>query len=359
MLIDTAGYLSTAKEALEDFLVPHKKYDEVEKCIASEIFVSQGGEVIGVVGPNRVGKTTAAYNACKKIVPHDPTNPSDIMPLVRLRLRNALKNGHFDSKTFIQLALTAIRHPIYGIPDPDDPFGIKFDRMLDKTNERTLTNAFIRAIEIRKTIYFLIDEIQHLKNALRGLEGAAAFLDNWKSIAEDTGIVLILVGTYPSLDIFNLSPHLLGRTGIIEFQRYQGTSDDLKNFKRILVTLDKIVPMDKGKLSSHIKYLYQGSLGCIGLLLRWVRSAIGSALAKGNNYVELSDFKATSKRKIDLDTLANEIILGESNSARYTTIQRSTTGTPENTSKDKEETPKKKKKTPFQQKARNHKVGNR
>ena len=72
--------------------------------------------------------------------------------------------------------------------------------------------------------------VQHILRFYGGLKAAAAFLDSLKSLAQDTKIILVLVGAYPILDALNLSPHLLGREDPIHFPRYSINKEDIVVF---------------------------------------------------------------------------------------------------------------------------------
>ncbi|PLY12616.1 MAG: hypothetical protein C0631_16575 [Sedimenticola sp.] len=341
--------LAKAAETLKGKRIPHKKYEESVEKIASGIFVSSPGEVVCIVGPSRVGKTTAAYEACRQLIPENELIHDSDMPIVRVRLRNSLNGGRFDSVLFIRSALVAIKHPIFGVVESVDPFGIEFDKQTSRISESRLFEFFARAVIARNTKYLIIDEVQHLKYAIKGEEGAAAILDSWKAFAEETGVILILIGTYPILDILTLSAHMLGRTDNVEFERYKRNKVDIEQFQLILNTLDSIVPFSEGKLSEQNQFLYEGAYGCLGLLLRWLRGAIGHALALGKSEISMSDLRAHLKRQDDLASIRLEIDRGED------AIARGPTQVEKQSANLKEKSQKKRKPPPFQSKPRNYK----
>lgn len=336
--------------------IRHPKYCATVEHVAGCTFATLPGEIVCVTGPSRVGKTTATNEAICSLAPLSDDIRHTDMPIVRVRLRNSTKGGKFDSKLFIKSALAAIEHPIYGSPEPDDEFGATFDRRMAKVSEDILTSAFARAVEARRTKYLIIDESQHLLHAPKGISGALAILDSWKAFAEATGVVLILIGTYPILDILDLSPHMLGRMSLVEFSRYRENPEEIAEFQRILNTLDELVPMKDSSLSSINEYLYRGTMGCVGLLLRWVRDSMGLSLARGNSFLYVGALKEHRQRDTAITSIADEIKKGEAAIRSSNSIVSEDLDSTASEGKQRHRN-KRSDSRPFQSKARNPKQG--
>lgn len=67
---------------------------------------------------------------------------------------------------------------------------------------------------------------------------------------------------------------------------------------------------DLQNLRSYSEYLYSGSLGCIGLLERWFRDALATAMVKGSS-IDLGALEQSRTCKSDIDKTLKEIQEGE------------------------------------------------
>jgi len=217
--------------------------------------------------------------------------------------------------------------------------------------------ALERALIARGVRYIFIDEAQHVKYATKGAMGSYAVMDSWKCLAKTTNSILVVVGAYPILDVLRNSPHLLGRKHQVHIPRYYYEDKDLKEFALIIQAFESklFICKSMGSLVSDAKIidlLYDGSLGCIGLLRAWLLRAQSMATvldSKINKFILLR----TKLSAVDLQEISKEIAEGEKlllkEDADETYMRN-----------DKQEQDQKKAKgTPFQRNPERMKKGNR
>lgn len=279
---------------LKKIRVPHDSYLLAVKQLVNAIAAAAAGEMIVFVGPSRVGKSRCALEACGVVFPSSVESdtsqtPPDAakfdqrsaMPCVFVEAENASKNGEFSTKAFMIECLKAVKHPIFGVANADDPWEVKINMLRHRTPERMLREAFENALKLRKVQVLVIDEAQHIEY-VTGKGGASAkVLNSWKCIANKCDVKIILSGSYRLLNVVSSAPHVIGRQRPIEFSRYRAdVLEDVMSWEAILTTLSGFVPSNgKAKiLCQWNKLLIKESTGCIGHLLLCLRSSLGKML---------------------------------------------------------------------------------
>jgi len=234
------------------------------------------------------------------------------MKAVMVDAENSAKNGEFSTKDFMISCLKAIHHPIYGIPAPEDQWGLKLDQLVNKTSEATLRQAFERALELRQTEYLVIDEAHHVMYVPGGDAAAARVLDSWKCLANKTKVKLVLSGSYKLLPLLGLAPHMVGRQGPLDFGRYGTTPSDVDNWEQVIRKFSELLKFeDQESLSTWNKVLFDGSLGCVGLLSRWLRSCLASMHSDGLHVLTLDILLSDRLPAVQESKLLEEILVGE------------------------------------------------
>ena len=130
-----------------------------------------------------------------------------------------------------------------------------------------LQYAVEQTLRHRRPAAVFLDEAQHLGRIASGRK-LADQLDVIKSMASQTKIVHVLLGTYELLAFRNLSGQLSRRSLDIHFRRYHcEEKSDLQTFHNILLTFQAQFPLpDPCDLSLWIDLLYERSIGCVGIL---------------------------------------------------------------------------------------------
>jgi hypothetical protein len=292
----------------------HRNWSEALSYSHAMLIASSPGEVVCITGPSRAGKSRLIESLEELLICGDDFINSDYMPVVKILATNCSVGGTFSSKAFTLRALEAVKHPFYSDNNLDSKdWGATFYKQLGRTPETVLRPALEAAIINRKTKYIFIDEAQHVLYSRGGKKDAAAILESWKCLAQSTGVVLVLVGAYPLLDALALCPHMIGRKHQIHISRYRSIPEDLKVFLSLLSSYSKFVNLEPNvdSLTVYANYLYEGSLGCIGLLEAWIREALAYAMANDDSYLLLKHFEKSYKVDKDRRMVAAEIKNGE------------------------------------------------
>jgi hypothetical protein len=108
-------------------------------------------------------------------------------------------------------------------------------------------------------------------------------LDVIKSIANRTQTVHVLYGTYDLLAFRNLNGQLSRRSIDVHFPRYRTDfADDRQAFIGVLRSLAQQLPLaEPPDLAADWEFLYERSIGCVGVLKQWLIRALSAALRGG------------------------------------------------------------------------------
>ena len=168
-----------------------------------------------------------------------------------------------------------------------------------------------RALEYRKPLVFIIDEGQHLARISKGrLEEQ---FDCIKSIANMTGVKHILFGTYDLRNFRNKSAQLNNRSLDIHFRRYDASfKEDWSAFVNVIATLESFLPLkEDSKLPDHSRFLYERTVGCVGVLKRWLTHALRLCLKSGSEMITLRHLLETAPTIGKALQATAEILTGE------------------------------------------------
>jgi len=294
-----------------DIQIPHRNWERALSESFALLIAAQPGDVVCIAGPSRAGKTRLIQELCRLITGGVSYEENGKMSAVVVEAANTGPNGTFSTKSFIHRMLEEVKHPIYSTANVDIENPFAYQKMT-RVTEAQLRLALERALIWRGTKYLFIDEAQHAKYAAKRSHAGHAIMDSWKCLAQSVGIVLVIVGAYPVLDILRDSPHLLGRKHQVHFPRYHETLDDLYEFALILAHYDQVIEIGSGvqTLQEFNELLYAGSLGCIGLLRGWLTRATAIASIRGNG-VTRDILVETIISNSDLKKIAFEIRYGE------------------------------------------------
>ncbi len=195
-------------------------------------------------------------------------------------------------------------------------FGVSNTQFLHNLRGNTQIMRNVRAVEqtlrFRRPLAVLLDEAQHLASVGSGRR-LSDQLDVIKSIANCTGTAHVLLGTYSLLAFRNLSAQLSRRRVDIHFPRYRSDNpEDLKTFKTVLHSFELHLPLSEPPdLVSEWEYLYERSIGCVGVLKEWLVRALTGVLRKNANRLALRDLEAHALSVAQCDKMLAEALEGE------------------------------------------------
>ncbi|MCC1498007.1 AAA family ATPase [Alcanivorax sp. 1008] len=304
--------VDAAVSKIKSTKVTHRNWEEAINSAFYKLTYSEPGDVICITGPSRAGKTRLIGELARLLGGGLGDDESGIMRCVTVDAENTGPHGKFSTKAFTLKMLKAVRHPIYG--GIGDDLNQDYSRSkAERATEGTLRSALESAFLNRKSRFLFIDEAQHVRYTSKDAMGAYAVLDSWKCMAKASGITLVIVGAYPILEVIGKSPHLIGRKSQIHLPRYQDNAEDFQQFRRILQFYANLIgeAAEEGVLIELEDMLYDGSLGCIGLLQQWLIRAAAQSCAKGFR-ISRASLEHEMLSEADLVSIAQEIRLGES-----------------------------------------------
>ena len=139
-------------------------------------------------------------------------------------------------------------------------------------------------------------------------------LDWIKSMTNVTEVLHILLGTYDLLAFRNLSGQSSRRSMDIQFARYQFPQEqDRRDFQGVFLALLQQVPLDVEveTLMQHWIYLYERSIGCVGILKDWLGRAVATALHDGRSSLALAWVQEHALSEAQCERMALEATEGE------------------------------------------------
>lgn len=327
---DRARYANmTKEECLQAFkrTIAHPHLEAADKDLRRAIQEPGGASIINVFGPARVGKSTMMYHVIRSIILEMlPILQQDRerVPLLRLMPRPPL-SGYFNWKDFFQDGLVAfdepmIDHKIARDPrDDEDPTGLRrpdgphIKHQAPQGTKDALRQSFEMTTKRRRPVAIFVDEAQHLDNVSSERQRQNQ-VNCIKSLAENTGTIFILIGTYELLPLRNLSAQLIGRSLDIHFPRYRSTEKELAQFKNVLRTFQDALPLveETDILLKHWEFCYERSIGCVGNLRLMLVRAVHAALWANAKTLSWNHLKTHAFSEAESYEMMREAYEGES-----------------------------------------------
>jgi len=141
----------------------------------------------------------------------------------------------------------------------------------------------------------------------------SAQLDVIKSLANRTKTVHVLIGTYELLAFRNLSGQLSRRSVDIHFHRYRVDDPaDTKAFRTVLRSFEQQLPLAQPPdLVNEWEYLYERSIGCVGVLKDWLLRGLVSASRRDACVLTVRDLQTHALSVAQCDKMLAEALEGE------------------------------------------------
>ncbi len=267
--------------------------------------------LIVICGPVGVGKTTvlhmeerAVINASSAEMAEDPA----YLPVVKICV-GKVAEGWSTWKHFWGDFLGKYCDAMIGnksLPETKTKGSRNFS--MPETIE-ALRQAVKNQVQLRRTKRVFIDEVQHLLN--RGqLSSEEDNLDALKRLATKSRVIVVAAGPYELKTLVSSEEQLIHWVRFIHFRAYGASEQDHKDFYATVWHMEALLPIPFAK-DVKIETLFEGSLGCIGLLKNWLVAAVQRASSRSGNEVTQDDILHTMFSGNDLTTLARGISLGE------------------------------------------------
>lgn len=308
-----------AVTAFIDYKFGHPIARHTFKQLCTEMSIVSSPQILLLVGPTGVGKSTLIRAACNRVMSNLQgvlqTEP-DFVPIVSLSAMPST-GAAFDWKDFYIRLLLGQNEPLTDrkLFLPRQPVLFPDAPVIDRVVEQSAAPALRRSVEShlkhRRTRLLVIDEAQDML-----LSSGASSKRNFeliKSMAVNTGTTILMTGTYDLLSILEQSGQLARRSQIIEFPRYDmRLKEQREEFRKILFNLSTLlaqhVPV---KIMPNAEFFYIKSIGCIGILKDWLARCLEHALMERVSCIDAKFAERFALDNKSLKRILEEALWGE------------------------------------------------
>jgi GTPase SAR1 family protein len=300
----------------KDKVIGHDRLLEADDEVLHAIRYPSGISLILVYGPTGVGKSTLRMRIVQKLLEmerDDMLLDPGYLPVAWMNAAAASRS--YDWREHFTRALSATKEPLidYKIDHSTPTARRQGQTRRTQPSELALRQSFASCAYNRRLKVFIIDEAQHLKRIGSGKRFIDQ-MDTIKSVAEETGAIHVLIGTYDLLDLTGLSGQLCRRTVRVHFSRYNNFDDDDRDaFASALETFQLHLPLvQTPDLLKFENYFYETTFGCVGVLKTWLNDAFSKALRLKAETITEEMLKECAPPLRDLIQMSKEIADGES-----------------------------------------------
>lgn len=316
-------------EYFKSYTMAHPRLVEAREALLGAIYESAPNSLILVLGPTGVGKTTLRIKAEQLLTAAmsvDLEADPGRLPVVSVECI-APDSGAFSWRDHFRRLLLQMEEPLLDHKlHPGKSIHIANRTVPFMPNAKAAGTEYRHAAEgalcFRRPVAVMLDEAQHLARVGPGRR-LSDQLDVVKSIANYTKTVHVLLGTYGLLAFRNLSAQLSRRSFDIHFPRYRAEDpEDRRAFLTVLRSFEQQLPVSEPpQLVKEWEYLYERSIGCVGVLKEWLVRALTAALRRGDPALTLRDLQTQALNvsqcdKMLAEALEGEVRLGESSEER-------------------------------------------
>jgi energy-coupling factor transporter ATP-binding protein EcfA2 len=290
-------------ESFRSFTMAHPRLVQAKDELLSAIEASAPGSLILVIGPTGVGKSTLRRRVESALIEKMAAEmeiDTGRIPFISIEAV-APDNGIFHWRDHYQRMLAQIQEPAI-----EHKLGLERGEGERTGNGRyapwprgftgyQLQQSIENALQHRRPAAVFIDEAQHLGRIASGRK-LADQLDVIKSTASRSHTVHVLIGTYELLAFRNLSAQLSRRSVDLHFSRYRTESaEDIEVFQNAVFTFQKqLRSCELLDLANIWDFLYERSLGCIGILKDWLMQALVVAARSATPALSLAVLERTA-----------------------------------------------------------------
>lgn len=310
-------------EYFDNYTMAHPRLEEAFNFLKLVVNHSSDSRVIFIYGPTGVGKTTLRLLIEKWLIESNAAqleNDPGCLPFTSVEAV-VQKSGLFNSKDHIKRCLFALSEPLIDHKINYGTRGIYRNKSGQIVIEPSLVEtdlgwALEQALKHRKPKVFFIDEAHHLLMVASGRK-LTDLPEAIKSLANRTGVVHGLIGTYELLTLHDVGDQLSRRSVYLHFPRYHADiTQDREIFQSVVWGFQLQMPLTKEPdLISHWDYFYERSLGCVGILKNWLKNAYRDAIEEGAATVKMKHLEQRALSVAQCRNILKKIKEGEKNHA--------------------------------------------
>jgi energy-coupling factor transporter ATP-binding protein EcfA2 len=302
----------------QSFTVAHPHLVAAKDALIAGIRQSEPNAIVMVFGPTGVGKTTLRMKTEQILIEELRAQLESDRGRIPVASVEAIApdSGSFCWRSHFKRLLQEMDEPLVDrkrLParDLDRRFGERFG-LTDRSPGSEYRYAVEQTLRHRRPVAVMIDEAQHLAKVASGRR-LLDQLDVIKSIANRTDTVHVLFGTYDLLAFRNLNGQLSRRSVDVHFPRYRAeVAEERKTFINIVHSFQKTLPLSEAPdLVKVWDFLYERSLGCVGILKQWLAKALSTALRHGDATISLPTLESHALSAAQCDKILSEVMEGE------------------------------------------------
>lgn len=309
-----------------------ERVDEFKKCWAGHRKIREARDqlmrfirepanvgVINLVGPTGVGKSTLLRHILQKVyedaMPQMEKRPGWV-PAAYVLAESPLDGvynwtGHF-IKTMEALSEVLIERKI-DIPDPGTA-QLKADgRMKTGTwSPQVFRRAAEKTLKNRECGLLIVDDAHNIIKRRSG-EQIINQADAIKSVADQSGVLHLLAGTYDLLPLRNLNGQLGRKSVTVHFSNYKyKEAEDVKAFIGVAKFFMSKLPLaQKPDFGEQWEFCYALCAGCVGVLKDWFVRSLDVAISENKGVMTFKLFKSCKPPTSVASQIAEEIRTGE------------------------------------------------
>ncbi|WP_445636792.1 AAA+ ATPase domain-containing protein [Nostoc sp. DSM 114161] len=311
-----------------EYFIPHPHLDNAFTSLKRHIQCCGDSRIVLITGPTGVGKTTLlelTKNWVNEMALPTLEVDKGCIPVADVEV-TLQKSGIFNPKDYLKRCLYALHEP-KNLIEHKINYGVRGISRNEKGEiviepkiiETELGWALEQALKQRHPHIFLIDEAHHLLSVGSGRK-LTDVPEAIKSLANRTKILHGLFGTYELLTLQDIGDQLSRRSVYIHIPRYRAEFiEDIQIWQSIVWSFQQHIPThEEPDFLSHWKYLYERSLGCVGILKNWASNALGDAL---NDNAKTITLKHLEQRALSVGQCQNILKTITQGEKRYSYIE--------------------------------------
>ncbi len=304
------------REAFFSFKTTHDHLENAFQTVMRLIRTPDCGRLGIGIGPTGAGKSTLLGSAQRKIEielgDELRADPSRIPSVIVTACPS--ENHAFNWRLFYLRVLAGCREVASQQKVPIEFLDGRplFRQMAKADTAAGLREAVCEVLLQRRPRALFVDEAQHILKTGSG-EHLQSQLDVLKTLADECKVPIILFGTYSLLIQHEMNGQLGRRSTTIHFPRYRfNVPQELTCFDRVLTTFTAKIPTEiLPDLMAHRDFLFERSLGCIGMLKETLVRAVNLAIQEKTPTVTKCQLQRSVLDARKCEAILREILEGE------------------------------------------------
>jgi len=303
--------------ALLDKRIKHTRVMEVMAELDTLIYPGSQDSILLVCGPTGAGKTTLARHMVHDTLDRTRAQMESNAGVVPAIYVEAPASGEHDFswRLFYQRILAQLGDDL---DSPKVAYGVDAQsgrvvrpRGAGGNSLAALRTAVERGLRERQVQFVVIDEAAHIIRQTRSNNKLEIQLDTLKSLVNQCGTQMVMVGSYDLYQLVSLSGQLARRTHVLHFERYRSDrGEDVRSFEACVRSFEKALPrLWGGQLTGYTKELHENTLGCVGTLSSVLTRA--ARLAEASGAWSVDALKRALLNEAQRTRILEEIIDGE------------------------------------------------